>query len=129
MLALERRTSRELFRRLPRGYELTADGEALLAQVAEVEARITPLAADRSPASIRVVISAGMWVTRLLTTEAATLIGDDPVSLRFAADDARADITQREALTGVRNARPEGGAMAVRRIGRVRFAVYARTRR
>ena len=101
MLALERRTRRELFRRLLRGYELTADGETLLAQAAGVRARIAPLAADRSPASVRVVISAGMWVMRLLTTQAAALIG-------------------------VRNARPEGGAMAVRRTGRVRFAVYAR---
>ena len=126
MLALERRTGHELFRRLPRGYELTTEGEALLVKVSEVEARIAPLAADRSHRAVKVVISAGMWITRLLTTEAATLIGGDPISLRFAADDAVADITRREALIGVRNARPEGGAMAVRRTGRVRFAVYAR---
>ena len=126
MLALERRTGRELFRRLPRGYALTTEGEALLAHVSEIEARIAPLAADRPRASIKIVVSAGVWVTRLLTLNATVLTDGHPVSLRFAADDAVADITRREALIGVRNARPEGGALAVRRVGRVRLAVYAR---
>lgn len=125
MLALERRLGRELFRRLPRGYELTSEGEAFLEHAAEVEGRIVPLVSGHSGAEIPVAISAGVWVTRLLTAKAATLIGSDPISLRFVADDAKANITRREALIGVRNARPTGGAIAARRIGRVRFAVYA----
>lgn len=126
MLALERRLGCELFRRLPRGYELTAKGEALLEHVAAVEAHILPLLSARSHGGIPVVLSAGVWVMRLLCTNAHALIARDPVSLRFVADDAKADIARREAMIGVRNARPDGGAMAVRRIGRVRFAVYAR---
>lgn len=127
MLALERHLGRELFHRLPRGYDLTADGEALLAEVSAVEARINPLLSPSATAVAPLVkVSAGTWVTRLLATQAPRLLDDRPVRLRFIAADQRLDIARREAVIGVRNARPEGMGLAGRRVGRVRFAVYAR---
>ncbi|MGC3939084.1 LysR family transcriptional regulator [Roseobacter sp. EG26] len=127
MLALERRLGCELFRRLPRGYELTEDGERLLAKAVDLEWKVAPIialnAAEVKPA---VKISAGVWVTHLLCSKLAAITGTNSVRLRFIADDEIADIGRREALIGVRNRRPEGPGLAGRRVARVRFATYAR---
>ena len=52
-------------------------------------------------------------------------MGKTPLRLRFIADDAVADIGRREALIGVRNHRPNGPGLAVRKVGQVQFASYA----
>ena len=124
MLALERRLGREIFERLPRGYALTAEGEALLARASEVERQVVPMVAARSGPRV-VKVSAGLWVTRLLCTHAAEIAGED-ARLRFIAADERLDIARREAVIGVRNRRPEEPGLAGRRVAEVRFAVYAR---
>lgn len=126
MLALERRLGQELFRRLPRGYALTDEGQALLTKATELEARLHASLGAGSTASVPTVkISAGLWVTHLLCAQARQIVGSDPVRLRFIADDAVADIGRREALIGIRNHRPEGPGLAGRKVARVQFAVYA----
>lgn len=125
MLALERRLGLDLFRRLPRGYELTEQGRDFLNTVAAIENKIVPLASAEKRRRPIVKISAGQWVTDLLCRKAAELIEGDPVLLRFIAADHILDIGRREAVIGVRNRRPDQIGLAGRRIGRVRFAVYA----
>ncbi|MDH0872737.1 LysR family transcriptional regulator [Agrobacterium pusense] len=123
MLALERRLGLELFKRLPRGYELTEQGRDFLSKVTAIENKIAPLAdAEKRPV---VKISAGQWVTDLLCRKAAEIVESDPVLLRFIAADHVLDIGRREAVIGVRNRRPDQIGLAGRRIGRVQFAVYA----
>ena len=126
MLALERRIGRDLFRRKAKGYELTEQGENLLAHAMELQSRIQPIieSADGQP-FYTVKISAGAWVTHVLCNAVAELIGADRTRLRFLESHAVADIGRREAAIGVRNQRPEGPGLAGRRVGRVRFAVYA----
>ncbi len=126
MLALEQRLGHELFRRLARGYELTAQGKALLETATAVEEDISPVTNEMSRTSIRrVKISAGTWVTQLLTQRVAELIGDIPVILQFLSADHPLDISHREAVIGVRNQRPTEISLAGRRTTNIQFAVYA----
>lgn len=126
MLALERCTGRELFRRMPRGYELTDDGKVLLSEVVALENKVMPLlASDADRVAPVVKISAGHWMTYLLCQKMDELVGGRDIRLRFIAADEVSDIGRREALIGVRNKRPEAPGLAGRKIGRIRFAVYA----
>ncbi len=128
MLALERKLGRELFVRLPREYVLTEDGERLLSDVSALEDRIAPLVQSGADQAVPVVkISAGSWVTHLLCTRVGEIVGDNRVRLRFMAADEDLDIGRREALIGIRNRRPTEIGLAGRRIGRIQFAIYART--
>lgn len=125
MLALERRLGLELFHRLPRGYDLTDQGRDLLTKVAAIEHHITPLTVSESRRRPFVKVSAGQWVTDYLCRRVSDLVGDTPILLRFIAADHVLNIGHREAVIGVRNRRPDQIGLAGRRIGRVRFAVYA----
>lgn len=127
MLLLERAMGRELFRRLPRGYELTEEGSELLAQVADLEAQIVPLgrpAAGNAGAVVK--ISAGSWMTYALCQSIRTIQGsDEKTRFQFISAEHVLDIAHREAVIGIRNRRPDQRALACRRIGRVQFAGYA----
>jgi len=126
MLALERRTGRDLFVRMARGYALTGAGQHLLTNALALESRIQPMMEpDAGQALPLVKVSAGIWVTHLLCDQVQELIGPDRIRLRFIADDALLDIGRREALIGIRNRRPEGIGLAGRKITRIRFAAYA----
>lgn len=126
MLSLERRTGKDLFIRFARGYELTEAGHLLMAKAAELEGQILPMIDVRGTPVIKV--SAGLWVTHLLCDRAAEIIGTDAINLRFMASDEVMDIGKREALIGIRNHRPEGIGLAGRKITRIQFAVYARSK-
>ena len=126
MLALEKRLGQELFERLPRGYKLTGHGEALLATAIEIEHRVTPITrSSGGVASLRVKISAGTWVTRLLSGHINHLIDDPAVLLQFISADNVLDIAHREAVIGIRNQRPSQISLAGRQIKSIKFAVYA----
>jgi len=126
MLTLERRMGRELFHRMARGYELTADGQEFLQKAIELESNIRPMIAiDSQLAAPIIKVSAGIWVTHLLCAHVPELVGPDRIRIRFIASDEVADIGRREALIGVRNQRPQGIGLAGRKVTRVRFAVYA----
>lgn len=127
MLALEQSIGQELFKRLPRGYVLTEQGESLLETALAVEDGLSPIANAVGNRSIqRVKISAGTWVTRLLSQHVSTLIGDAPVVLQFISADHMLDIAHREAVIGVRNQRPTQVSLAGRQTQAIKFAVYAR---
>ncbi len=127
MLALERRLGRELFRRLPRGYELTADGQDFLTKASAIEVQLHPIVvADPDRMTPVVKVSAGLWVTQYLCARASDIMRGDQIRLRFSAEDHLVDIGRREALIGIRNHRPDGPGLAGRKVAQVAFAVYAR---
>ncbi len=127
MLALERRLGCDLFRRMARGYELTDEGQDLLAKATTLENQLRPMIETDPDQALPVVkVSAGIWVTRLLCAHVPELTGSDRIRLRFIAADEKVDIGRREALIGIRNQQPEGIGLAGRRITRIRFAAYAR---
>ncbi len=123
MLALERATGQELFKRLPRGYVLTEQGQAFLGRVMALEAQIDPMTKSETRAVVK--ISAGTWMTQVLCQHAQAIMGDDDIALRFIAADHDLDIARREAVIGIRNRRPDQIGLACRRVGQVEFAVYA----
>ena len=126
MIELERSLGTELFRRRPRGYDLTEDGLALLAKAKGIDSRVMSLTeTSASGAGPLVKISAGAWVTRALVSGVQEITGSDPVRLRFISAESVMNIGHREAVIGVRNHRPEDISLAGRKVGRVRFAVYA----
>ena len=102
MLALERRLGREIFERLPRGYALTAEGEALLARASEVERQLN------------------LIQQHLREFDRIALYSRDTIEVLLP------ETSRREAVIGVRNRRPEEPGLAGRRVAEVRFAVYAR---
>jgi len=127
MLALESAVGKELFRRLPRGYELTEDGSALLARVVDLEAQIAPLGRPAmGKAGVVVKISAGSWMTYALCRNiSAILESNGRTRFQFISAEHVLDIAHREAVIGIRNRRPEQRGLACRKIGRVQFAGYA----
>ncbi|WP_299609639.1 LysR family transcriptional regulator [uncultured Tateyamaria sp.] len=126
MIELERDLGRELFWRRPRGYDLTEDGQTLLEKVEGIEARVVPVTeSSLATAPPLVKISAGTWVTRVLISAVGNLKGSMPVRLRFISSESVLKIGHREAAIGIRNHRPEEIGLAGRKIGRIRFAVYA----
>ncbi len=125
--ALEAALGSDLFRRLPRGYELTEEGEALLARVVDLEAQIKPLGrpgGGKRPAIVKV--SAGSWMTYALCRHIRAIQdGAGAARLQFISAEHVLDIAHREAVIGIRNRRPEQRGLACRKIGQVLFAGYA----
>jgi len=130
MLALEQRLGQELFERLPRGYSLTEHGQALVETATVVENGISPIVSVAGRNSIRrVKISAGTWVTYLLSQHVTSLVSDSSVILQFISADHVLDIAHREAVIGIRNQRPTQISLAGRQTSSIRFAVYATGKR
>ncbi|MFK7854873.1 MAG: LysR family transcriptional regulator [Granulosicoccus sp.] len=130
MLILEERVGEELFIRLPRGYSLTKQGEALLQSASAIENSISPITnLDRRSTTRRVKISAGTWVTYLLSNHIADLISGTSVTLQFISADHVLDIAHREAIIGIRNQRPTQISLAGRHTNKIRFATYASSKK
>ncbi|WP_299192950.1 LysR family transcriptional regulator [uncultured Litoreibacter sp.] len=127
MLALERSLGRELFNRHDRGYALTADARALLAELTGVEAQISRATATSDGPDLPLVkISAGSWTTLALMPRIAEIAGDPAdTRLRFVMNEAQLDIAHREVVIGIRNSRPTEPGLAGRKLARVDFVPYA----
>ncbi|GFE66346.1 LysR family transcriptional regulator [Litoreibacter roseus] len=128
MLDLEKSIGHDLFRRLPKGYELTEDGQALFEKVTRLEADL--LTIWKPPARGKrtlVKISAGTWMSKFLCENMTAIVGpEEAVLIRLISAEEVLDIGRREAVIGIRNQRPHQRGLAGRRVGRVRFAAYAR---
>lgn len=127
MLALERRLGRDLFVRHERGYELTAQGRALLSDLSDIQDRLTRVTARAETGALPLVkVSAGTWTT-LALIHALDRISGTPADLRlrFLSSEARLDIPHREVAIGFRNRRPTETGLAGRKLQQVTFAPYA----
>jgi len=126
MLELEKQVGQDLFYRLPRGYQLTENGRALLETAIKLENSISPWMSSAGGARTRrVKISAGTWVTYLLSKHVSKLIDDHSLTVQFIAADHVLDIAHREVVIGVRNQRPTQISLAGRQTHKIQFAVYA----
>jgi len=126
MLALEQQLGQDLFERLPRGYKLTKNGQQLLETAIKLENEINPLVSvANGPKMRRVKISAGTWVTHLLSQHVSELLDIQSVLVQFIAADHVLDIAHREVIIGIRNQRPTQISLAGRRTRKIQFAVYA----
>lgn len=128
MLALERRPGQQLFERLARGYELTEQGEALFATTSELENSIYPIVSTANgERQAPVKVSAGTWISYRLCQHMAGFVSRTRIPVRLISADHVLDIAHREAVIGVRNARPTHQSLAGQPINTIRFATYAAT--
>lgn len=127
MTALERRLGRRLFLRGPKGYALTADGRALLAQLeplAEVRRHLSRWVDAAQTYQVR--ITAGRWTARWLVQNLHHFwSAQAPWRPEFVASNALLDIARREADFGFRNARPDQTWLAARQTREINYAEYA----
>jgi DNA-binding transcriptional LysR family regulator len=129
MLDLEQSLGRTLFSRSQTGYRLTADGQALLDHLQEMEAAARKVDAWRQSggtgATVR--IAAGTWVAWLLMENfAAIRMPGDSFAIAFTLGEARASLAYRESDIGIRAFEPEETNLAARSLGEVAYAVYGR---
>ena len=125
--ALERCIGRTLFERSQAGYRLTADGRTLHDKARAMEASMRPIAdwSRTSGEKPGVRVSAGTWTANFLADHFAALWSPaDAFHICFKTTEARLDLAHREAEIGLRNAAPETGNLAVRRLADVAFAPY-----
>ncbi|WP_306119193.1 MULTISPECIES: LysR family transcriptional regulator [unclassified Roseitalea] len=125
--ALEQCIGRSLFVRSQTGYALTSDGRALMEKALAMDASMRPIADWSRTSSQRpgVRVSAGTWTASFLAANIHALWrpGDD-FHLCFKTTEARLDLAHREAEIGLRNAMPESGNLAGRKLADVAFAPY-----
>lgn len=128
---LERRLGVALLNRTPDGFTTTSAGEAILRQCVAMESAALDL--ERVAAGRDSLVTGSVRVT---TTEALAyqLIVPAIASLRHAHPELRVDlmvgvrsldITRRDADLAVRFARPTASDLVCRRLGDVRFSLYA----
>lgn len=125
--ALEQCVGRTLFERSQTGYRLTADGRALMDKARAMEASMRPIAdwSRTSGEKPGVRVSAGTWTANFLADHFAALWSPaDSFHICFKTTEARLDLAHREAEIGLRNAPPETGNLAVRKLADVAFAPY-----
>jgi len=127
MTRLEAALERRLFERGRRGYALTADGEALLARVQDMERAAADVEAWRSRDTVRprVRISAGPWTMHALSGGIAQWCPSrSPFAPELVERHERLDLSRREIDIGIRAGRPTEAWLAGRRLGTVEYAVY-----
>lgn len=131
MAELERRLSLRLFERGPRGYSLTAQGRALLAEaepLREAAQRLHRFADRASTPHVR--ITAGHWTARFIAAQLGDIwTRDAPWVPQLLASNMRVDISRREADIGIRNARPDQSWLAGRRTAHITYAPFAASAR
>lgn len=129
--ALERGLQTRLFARTPNGLEPTRAGEQLAAHAARME--LEALAAERELASADARLEGSLRVTApdgllhyLLVPALSELRRAHPlVQIELMADSRVLDLSRREADVAVRLTRPREPALVARRLGELRFALFA----
>lgn len=127
MLSLERETGRELFYRLPRGYELTDDGQTIFKKMVQLESEMLAIGDPKENEVHELVkVSAGSWMTYGLCKNIKQVMKTaNDVRVRFLSSEATLDISRRETTIGIRNSRPSQENLVCRKIARIQFAGYA----
>ena len=128
MARLEQALGNKLFRRHARGYELTSRGRTLFGHAEDIEQRVLEAedASLEKPEKEVVRISAGSWMSLYLIENMTALQQpNDPFRIALISTEHRLDIARREAVIGLRNQKPTGSSLAVRKLGLCSFAAYA----
>lgn len=127
---LEKQLGLRLFDRLPRGYALTEEGEALLARAERMEAEVLALQRQASGAvalqgHVRVT-APPLLASHFLAPRLVPLLGLHPeIQVDLCGDPLTVDLNRREADLALRMIKPGGGGLIARRIGAVGYGLYA----
>jgi DNA-binding transcriptional LysR family regulator len=122
LAALEARAGVRLLERTPRGFVVTEAGEAARAEAERMEA--AALAAERAIAG-RDIRLEGFAETLLIPALADLAQRFPGIVVELAADDRTFSLAAREADIALRLARPRGQSLVGRKLGVVRFGIYA----
>ncbi len=127
MYALEKALGCELFARHDRGYELLAEGKALLDELQGVEGKLHQLTMPSQKRQLPLIkLSAGTWTTLYLLDHIDELSGSPPdCCIRFIASEKVLDISHREVVIGFRNQRPLEENLVCRKLMRIEFAAFS----
>lgn len=131
LAALETRAGVRLLERTPRGFRLTAAGEAARTEVERMEA--AALAAERAVSGRDVRLEGMVRLTTVADFASAVLMPAlcdlasryPGIVVELIADDRTFSLAAREADLAIRLARPRGQSLLGRRIGTVSFGLYA----
>ncbi|CDZ69016.1 Transcriptional regulator [Neorhizobium galegae bv. orientalis] len=127
MLDLEEAVGRPLFLRSRTGYQLTADGSALFAQILEMEgaARRIESWKREGAGSTLVRVACGTWLAWMFTRNLSLIRTErDDFRLDFYVAERRASLAHRESDIGIRAFEPEEPNLAATRLGEVAYAAY-----
>ena len=131
MAGLEERLRTELFRRTPRGVELTEAGESILpsARQMEQEAHAALLAISGRDAAlagvVRVTATEGLGI-HWLTPALARFQQENPaIEIQLLIQNQVLNLLQREADIAVRLSRPQQSDLVGRKVGEMAFGLYA----
>jgi DNA-binding transcriptional LysR family regulator len=127
ILQLEEATGLSLFNRSQNGYSLTGDGDALFAELREMESAMRRVENWRqvSGGLVTVRVAVGTWIGWLLMENFGALCtGRDPFRIEFTVGERRAQLSHRENDIGMRAFQPEEPNLAARYLGEVAYAAY-----
>lgn len=129
--ALEEATGVALFVRLPSGLELTPAGKRLLPRAERIEEEVLACerelgaSVERIEGPIRITAGDGI-VHYLLVPALDDLAREHPgIEVELRADTRALDLSRREADVAVRLGKPTQPSLVARKLGTVRFALYA----
>jgi DNA-binding transcriptional LysR family regulator len=131
MAALEERFQTELFRRTPRGLELTEAGEAILEparQMAQGVHAVELAVTGRDLAlagTVRITATESLGVEWLTPALAAFQVDHPAIEIQVVIDNANLNLLRREADIALRLARPRQADLVGRKLGRLAFGLYA----
>ena len=131
LAALEQRSGVRLLQKIPRGFVLTAAGEAILAHVERIEHET--LAVERAITGKDVRLAGTVRLTTLetfavevLTPALAAFREKYPgITVELLADTRALSLARREADIALRLARPTQAGLVVRKAAEIGFALYA----
>jgi len=133
MAALEDRLQAELFRRNPRGLELTEVGEAMLEPARQMQQdaqdlEVAVTGRDQALAgAVHITATEGVAI-EWLTPELASFQREHPnIEIHFLVQNARVDLLRREADIAVRLGRPRQSDLVARRVGDLALGLFAST--
>ncbi|UQA61343.1 LysR family transcriptional regulator [Polyangium aurulentum] len=129
--ALERALGARLFDRTPSGLSPTEAGAALFTRAERIEAEV--LASERElrgadarlTGTVRVTAGDGLVHYVLIPALAELQRAHPGIALELRADTRALDLSRREADVAVRLSRPREPALVARRLGVMRFGLYA----
>ncbi len=131
MTALEERLRTELFRRTPRGVELTEAGESILpaARQMEQEAHGVELAISGRDAAlagvVRVTATEGLGIHWLTPALAEFQLAHPAIEIQLLLQNQVLNLLQREADIAVRLSRPVQSDLVARKVGELAFGLFA----
>lgn len=131
LAGLEQRAGARLLVKTPRGFTLTAAGEAILGNVERIEAEALAIERRITGRDIRLEGSVRLTTVEILAVDllmpafAAFGLAHPGITLEIATDARNLSLTRREADIALRVGRIEQADLAVRRVGTIATGVYA----